>query len=130
METRRLRLIGIPLAINVILSWMVLPIAIPPFAGYSLRELVDVALWQGIGTVGWPIAILGWLLSSPFGQEAHRLGALLLTLIYPGMLILLLRALTARVLRRCELALLHILVAFSFALVWQQVLTGMDFMVG
>jgi hypothetical protein len=126
-----LRLIGIPLAINVILSWMVLPIAIPSFAGYSLRELVDVALWQGIGTVGWPLAILGWLLSSPFGQEAHRLGgSLLLTLMYPGMLILLLRALTARVLRRCELALLHMLVAFSFALVWQQILTGLDFMVG
>jgi hypothetical protein len=130
MERRRLLMVVIPLAINVLISWMVLPFAIPPFGGYSLRQLLDIALWQGIGTVGWPLVLLGWLLSLPFGQVTPRLGSLLLTLMYPAMLVLLVRALTTKILRRWELALLHILLALSFALLWYQVLAGYDFMVG
>jgi hypothetical protein len=118
------------LAINVLISWMVLPFAIPPFGGYSIRELLDKVRWQGIGTVGWPLALLGWLLPPIFGQVTPQLGSLLRTLMYPAMLVLLVRALTTKILRRWELALLHIILAFSFALLWYQVLSGYNFMVG
>ena len=55
------------------------------------------------------------------GQVTPRLGSLLLTLMYPAMLVLLVRALTTKVLRRWELALLHMILAFSFALLYTRV---------
>jgi len=130
MERKRLLIIVGPLAINIILSWMILPFAIPPFGGYSLRELFEVLLWQGIGTVGWPFAILGTFLSLPFVTDPPRWGDLLPTLMYPAMLVLLIRNLTAKALRLWELVLLHVFVTFSFAAIWYRILNGYDFMLG
>ena len=130
MDRRRLLIIGIPLAINILISWTILPFAFPPFGGYSVLELVEVLLWQGIGIVGWPLAVIGTLLSLPIGQDTSQLGDLLLILMYPAMLVLLVRVLAVKILRGWELALLHMLVAISFAAIWFQVLTGYDFMVG
>jgi hypothetical protein len=131
MKRRRLFIIGIPLALNFIISWTILPFVVPPFGGYPVPKLLDVILWQGIGTVGWPFAILGTLLSLPFGQYVPRLGDLLLTLMYPAMLVLLTHTLTAaEALRRWQLVLLHMLLTVSFAAVWYHVLNGYNFMVG
>jgi hypothetical protein len=130
MERKRILVVGKPLAVNLVVSWAILPFAIPPFGGYSLHELFEVILWQGICTVGWPFAALGVLLSLPFGLEVSHSWDFLLIMIYPAILVLLIRALFAKVVRILELLLLHFFVAFSFVAVWYRVLNGYDFMVG
>ena len=67
------------------------------------------------------------LLFEPASVDA---GALLLVLMYPAMLLLLLRVLTSAVPRRCQLIVLHLLLILSFAAVWYRVLNGYDFMLG
>lgn len=126
---RRTRLIAALLAANALISWIILPLAIPPYRGYSLAQLLEVLFWQGVGTVGWPFAILGGFLALLFGRGAPS-WPLLLTFLYPAMLFLLLRVMTTRQRRRVELFLLHLLVPVSFALIWHSVLNGFDFMVG
>ena len=130
MARGRLVIIGRVLAVNFLLSWVVLPFALPPFKGYSAADLVEVLLWQVFGTIGWPFAILGGLLSLVFAQARANPGSLLLTLIYPIMLLLFARAIFAKSPARWELYLLHVLLAFSFGAVWFNVLNGYDFMVG
>jgi hypothetical protein len=130
MKRRRLLAIGIPLAVNSLLSWTILPIAVPPFGGYSIAQLVEVLLWQGIGTVGWPLGLLGAFLSLIFKADAVRLGALLLMLVYPSMLLLFVLALISKTLHRWQLILLHLLLTFSFGAVWYHVLNGYGFMAG
>ena len=115
---------------NILISWTILPFAVPPFKGYSLVELLEVLLWQAIGTVGWPFGTLGALLSLPFGRGPANFAPLLLMLMYPAMLFLLVRVVAAKVLRRWELPLLHLLLTFSFAAIWYHVLNGYDFMLG
>jgi len=66
-----------------------LPLAIPPFRIYSFRELMEVLLWQGIGAVGWPLAILGGFANLTLQGKMPDLVVLLLVLIYPTMLLLL-----------------------------------------
>ena len=130
MKRRRLLAIGIPLAVNSLLSWTTLPIAVPPFGGYSIAQLVEILLWQGIGTVGWPLGLLGAFLSLIFKADAVSLGALLLMLVYPSMLLLLVLALISKTLHRWQLILLHLLLTFSFGAVWYHVLNGYGFMAG
>lgn len=130
MQRRRLYISGGSLAINVLLSWTILPFAIPPYQGYSAADLLEVLLWQGIATVGWPFAILGGLLSLIFTQGLANPGPLLLMLVYPAMLLLLTRAVFSKSLQRWELPLLHLLLAVSFAIIWYYVLNGYDFMPG
>jgi hypothetical protein len=130
MERRRLLIIGASLAANGLVSWTLLPLVIPPYHGYSLAQLLDVLFWQGIGTVGWPLAVIGAVLLLPFSQSAVDLESALLLLLYPAMLILLIRVLVAKALRRWELPLLHLLLTFSFAAVWFRVLNGYSFMAG
>jgi hypothetical protein len=130
MQTKRLLAIAVPLCINAILSWTILPFAIPPFQGYSFADLLEVLFWQAAGTVGWPFAIFGALLSLPFGRATVAFAPLLFTLTYPAMLFLLVRLVAAKALRRLELPLLHLLLTFSFVAIWYHVLNGYDFMVG
>jgi hypothetical protein len=130
MKRRRLLAIGIPLAVNSLLSWTILPIAVPPFGGYSIAQLVEVLLWQGIGTVGWPLGLLGAFLSLIFKADAVSLGALLLMLVYPSMLLLFVLALISKTLHRWQIILLHLLLTFSFGAVWYHVLNGYGFMAG
>lgn len=130
MEFRRQLIIGGSLSLNILLSWTILPFAIPPFQGYSMMELLEVLLWQAIGTVGWPLGILGAFLSLPLRYGAADPGPMLLMLIYPAILFLLIRVAVARGLRRWELPLLHVLLSLSFAAIWYRVLNGYDFMVG
>jgi len=97
MERRRLGIIGVSLATNVVVSWTILPFAIPPFGGYSCMQLLEVLLWQGIGIGGWPLAIPGALLFLLFGQKAVALTPLLLTLMYPALVLLLVRTVASKV---------------------------------
>jgi hypothetical protein len=46
------RTIGAAMAANLLLSWLILPLVIPPFRLYSLCQLIEVTLWQAMGTVG------------------------------------------------------------------------------
>ena len=130
MDHRRLLAIIASLGMTFLVCWTVLPLVIPPFRPYSLFQLMEVVLWQGIGTVGWPLAIFGALLCLLFEPASVDAGALLLVLMYPAMLLLLLRVLTSAVPRRCQLIVLHLLLILSFAAVWYRVLNGYDFMLG
>jgi hypothetical protein len=122
--------IGVSIVINLLLSWTILPLVIPPFGLYSLRDLIEVLLWQGIGMVGWPIALLGGFFSLLLQPKSTDLGSVLLLLNYPTMLFLLLFILISKRLKWWALILLHTLLTFSYAVIWHQVLNGYDFMRG
>jgi hypothetical protein len=130
MQRKRLLIIGGLLALNILVSWMVLPFALPPFQGYSLTQLGEVFLWQAMGAVGWPFVLVAGLLSIPLGGEARVLVSLLLVLTYPAMLVLLVRLAASKFPRRWELPLLHLLITLSFTAIWYPVLNGYAFMVG
>jgi hypothetical protein len=130
MDRRQLLLVVLSLALNGLISWTLLPLAMPPFGIYTCSELGDTLLWQGMGLVGWPLALLGMILSLPFGAHLPDVSTLLFVLAYPVMLALALRVLTARPFRLWPLLLLHLVLALSFAAVWWRVLNGYDFMVG
>jgi hypothetical protein len=124
------RLIGKALIVNFLLSWIILPLALPPWRGYSAPELFEVLLWQAMGAIGWPLSILGGLANSILGGNVPSLGTLLLVLIYPVMLFLLVIVLVSRRASSAGLVLLHILLTLSFAAVWIQVLNGVKFSMG
>ena len=118
------------LIVNFLLSWTILPLAIPPFRIYAFRELVEVLLWQGMGAVGWPLAILGGFASLILQGKVSDLVALLLVLIYPTMLLLFIFVLFSKHSKQWMLIELHTLITFSFAVIWYKVLNGYDFMIG
>lgn len=130
MQRQRILHISLSLAVNILLSWTLLPFVIPPFGCYSLFQLLEVLLWQGIGAVGWPLALLGIVLSVPFGAKLTSAYSLILMLMYPAIQFLLIHSAISRTPRRVELILMHLFVAFSFAVVWYYVLNGYDFMLG
>ena len=129
MKRQNILHISLSLVINIILSWTLLPFVIPPFEGYSLSRFLEVLLWQTISTVGWPFAVLGIVLSLPFGGKLSS-ASVLFILMYPIIQILLIRSMISKIPRRIELILLHLFVTFSFAVVWYYVLNGYDFMSG
>jgi hypothetical protein len=121
--------ISLSLAINILLSWSLLPFVIPPFEGYSLAKFLEVLLWQTICTVGWPFVFLGIVLSLPFGAKLSS-ASVLFILMYPIIQILLIRSMISKIPHRIELIILHLFVTSSFAVVWHYVLNGYDFMLG
>jgi hypothetical protein len=130
MKHQHLLHIIIPLVVNIILSWTLLPFVISPSSDYSFSALLEVLLWQSIGMVGWPLALLGIAVSLPFGAELTSVIPLLFVFLYPALQFLLIRSLISKTLRRVDLILLHLCVFFSFVIVWYSVLHGYDFMVG
>ncbi len=130
MDRKQLLMVGLSLVVNALASWVLLPLTMPPFRMYTTSELAETLLWQGMGAIGWPFALLGVVLSVPFGGHAPDLGSVLMILVYPGILLLAIRRFTARALRIGPLVLLHLLLALSFAAVWWRVLNGYEFMVG
>lgn len=124
------KLIVATLIVNFLLSWTILPLAVPPFRIYSFRELMDVLLWQGIAAVGWPLAILGGFVKLILQGRVFDLATLLLVLIYPTMLLLLIIVLFSKHSKWWVLIVPHMLLTLSFAAVWDQVLNGYDFMIG
>ena len=95
-----------------------------------MSELGETLLWQGMGAVAWPLVFLGVILSALSGGHVPDLGSVLLTLVYPGALVLTIGVLTSPRLRPWLLVLLHLAIALSFAAVWWRVLNGYAFMVG
>lgn len=128
--SQKLCRISIPLMVNILLSWTLLPIVIPPFSGYSFSALLEVLLWQSIAMVGWPIALLGMIVSFPFGKELTQGFPMLFVFLYPAILFYLIRSVISKTQHRLDLILLHFFVFFSFVIVWYCVLNGDDFMVG
>lgn len=126
----RWRRAAVSIAINGLFSWTLLPLALPPFRRYSLRELGEVLLWQGMGAVGWPLALIGGVANLLFQGRVAGLTPLLFVAIYPLMLLLLVVALASKRFGRWALIALHLLITFSFAAVWYRILNGYDFMVG
>jgi hypothetical protein len=126
----RTRAIVVSLVVNFLLSWTILPFVIPLYRTHSLQELVEVLLWQGMGFVGWPMALLGAFSSLLLKRELGGFAGLLLVIIYPGMLLLLVRLLIPRCRRWWEFILLHLVLTLSFGAVWHQVLNGYDFTAG
>ena len=118
---------GVSIVVTALLSWTLLPFVIPPFRMYSPLELIEVLFWQGVGLIGWPLALLGGFLSLLLQPQSTDLGTLLFILIYPAIWILLILVLRAK---RWALIGLCLLLILSFAAVWYQVLNGYDFMVG
>ena len=118
------------LIVNLLVSWTILPLAVPPFGFYSGLELMEVLLWQGIGAVGWPLALLGGCARLILQGNGAELLALLIVLSYPVMLLLLIFVLFSNRSKRWMLILLHMLLVFSFAAIWYQVRNGYDFMIG
>jgi hypothetical protein len=128
-ESRRM-VVVISIAINFLFSWLLLPFVIPPFRLYSMRELGEALLWQGMGAVGWPLGLVGGLANLLLHRKLADFGNLLLLSIYPIMLLLLILALFPKRPRCWALVLLHIFLAGSFAAIWHKVLNGYDFMKG
>jgi len=122
-------LIAATLTANIMLSWTLLPFVIPPFRAYSLSEFFEVLLWQCIGAVGWPFALLGLVLSLPFGARLNSANSLFM-LMYPAIQFRLVRSAISKTPRRWELILMHVFISLSFAAVWYYVLNGYNFMSG
>ncbi|MFZ5880515.1 MAG: hypothetical protein ACOY0R_14195 [Chloroflexota bacterium] len=130
MQRQRLIRPGLSLAVNILLSWTLLPFLLPPFQGYSLSQLFEVLLWQGMGMIGWPFALLGGLLSLAAGGSLSTAASLLFMLVYPLILGLVILIAISKKPRRIAFVLLHVCVALSFAVMWASVLNGYDFMTG
>lgn len=130
MQRQHLFHLGLSLVVNILLCCMLVPFVIPPFGGYSFSMLLEVLLWQSIGMVGWPIALLGMAVSIPFGGKLTSVAPFLFILLYPTIQFLLIRSVISKVLHRLDFILLHIFVIFSFVIVWYYALNGYDFMAG
>jgi hypothetical protein len=122
--------VGISLAINVLLSWTLWPFVLPPSRFYSLRELFEVLLWQGMGAVGWPLGLVGGLANCLLRHAGTDLVSLLLLSMYPAMILLLMLSLFPKRPKWWVVAMLHIVLTGSFAVTWYKVLNGYDFMRG
>jgi hypothetical protein len=106
-----------------------MPFVIQPFESYPYHKTFEVLLWQSICTIGWPFALLGMLLSFPFGAKPASASTFFI-LIYPIIQGLFFHIIVAKMQRRVELIILHSFVLLSFAVVWYYVLNGYDFMSG
>ncbi len=118
------------LGLNAMVSWLSLPFLLPNTRAAGLHDYGEVLLWQAIGLVGWPLALLGGFLSLVIGSSTAGWRPLLVVLMYPAML-----ALFAYILRTgtrgvTPVIVLHVLVTASFVAVWYGILNGFDFMVG
>jgi hypothetical protein len=122
------RSLGLSILINFLLSWTLLPLFVPPFRIYSLGELTEALLWQGMGFVGWPLALIGGVANLLLQGKLNGLSSLLLVTIYPIILLLLFLVLKSKRPKPWTLILLHMLITLSFAAVWYPVLNGYEFM--
>lgn len=130
MDRRRRLKILASLAVNSLASWCLLPLIIPPFRLYTLAELAETFYWQAVATIAWPIALLGLMVSAPFGARPSSWGSVLLLFLYPGMQGLFLSILVSKAPRLWRLLLLHLIVTLSWVAVWYAVLRGTEIMVG
>jgi hypothetical protein len=122
--------VAIGVGVNVLLSWGVLPLLLTSTRAATRGDFAEVAMWQTVGMVAWPLAILGGVLSLVFQQATTKLWPLLFVLVYPTMLFLFVYLLRSKRQAYWAVIALHLLITASFAAVWYRVLNGYDFMVG
>jgi hypothetical protein len=130
MQRNSLTHLSLSLAVNILLCCTLVPLVMPPFGGTSFSKLLEVLLWQAIGMVGWPFALLGLALSIPFGAKLTSVTSLLFILPYPAIQFLLIRCVFVKTPGRFDFIFLHILITLSFVVMWYFVLNGYDFMSG
>jgi hypothetical protein len=121
---------GLSIGVNIFICCTLLPLLIPPFNGFSLSDLKEVFFWQGSGFIGWPLALLGIVLSIPFGSGISGALPVISLLLYPAIQFLLIHQIFSKTSKHLLFILLHILITLSFIVVWYYVLNGYDFMVG
>jgi hypothetical protein len=83
-----------------------------------------------MGIVGWPLGLVGGLANLYLHHAGTDLANLLLLSMYPVMFLLLIFSLFPKCPKLWVLAVLHIFLAGSFAVVWYKILNGYDFMKG
>lgn len=130
MRRQQLSHLCLSLGGNILLGCTIVPLVITPFGAYYFSTLLEVLLWQCIGMVGWPFALLGMALSIPIGASLTSTASFLFILLYPAIQFLLVRSVISKAPRRLDIFLLHALLILSFISVWCCVLHGFDFMVG
>lgn len=126
----KLRVALISLALSLAFSCFILPLLVPPFVGTRIEELLEVLLWQVMGMVGWPLALLGVVLSLLVGGSSLQLGSTWPLFLYPGMLLLSVAMFLSKRFGGWTLILLHTTILISFIVLWTQVRSGYDFMIG
>lgn len=125
-----LKAIWISLALNVLLCCTLLPLALQPDQVFTLQDLLEVILWQGMALVGWPMAlVMGFvqLISQGIIMDTRSLLSLL---VYPTGLVLLALTIFLKRGKMISLILLHLLIILSFVVTWYSVRNGYDFMLG
>ena len=130
MNRNSIKIILLTIGNNILFSWLILPFLIPPFQAYKLRQLFEVALWQGISMIGWPVALVGLVASFLFKGGSSDPGSILIYLFYPVIFLLLIISLRANKLRWELLIPLNVLLTLTFLFLWIQVINGYEFMLG
>jgi hypothetical protein len=126
MQRQTLIRLGLSLTLNILLCSTLLPFVFSA----SLAGTLEVLLWQGMGAVGWPFALLGMVLNLLFGGKFPDLVPFLLILLFPAIEFLIVRIAISKSPRRLEFILLHVFVVTSFLGMGYYVFKGYDFMVG
>jgi hypothetical protein len=121
---------AVTLIVNLLLSSTLLPLVISPGRIYSIKELIEVILWQIIGIFVWPLSITGFLITLPFQGNLNNLDSFLLLLMYPILLLLFILVFIQKYPKLWAFVLMHIILILSFAVIWYQVINGYNFMNG
>ena len=125
-----LKTIWISLALNILLCCTLLPLALEPDQIFTLQDLLEVILWQGMALVGWPLAIVMGVLQFIRQGIFMDTRSFLSLMIYPAGLVLLALTIFLKQGKFFSLVILHLLIILSFVVTWYSVRSGYDFMLG
>jgi hypothetical protein len=125
-----INLFWIASAVNILFSFLVLPLLIQPDPPYTHLEFLETLLWQGLSLIAWPIALpLGVAIPLVSGSLPPLKEILSLSL-YPLIEFSLLLTLILKRYKWIPFLISHILFLTSMAITWKAVLRGYNFMVG
>ena len=125
-----LKTIWISLALNILLCCTLLPLALEPDQIFTLQDLLEVILWQGLALVGWPLAIVMGVLQFIRQGIFMDTRSFLSLMIYPVGLVLLALTIFLKRGKFFSLVIFHLLLILSFVVTWYSVRSGYDFMLG
>jgi len=125
-----LQLIWISLAINLLFCCTILPLTLQSGSFFSVSQLLETLLWQGLGLIAWPITLIMAFVSPLFSGNLPQLSDLLILFLYPLIEISLVMVLVLKNKKWIPLISAHIMVLISFTITWMAVFTGYNFMVG
>jgi hypothetical protein len=121
---------ALSLLLTGLISWVLLPVILFGLSNTEPIQYLEVLFWQFVALLGWPFAVMGFIIILISGQGNPQLQTLALISMYPIMIALLLHVFIAKRVRRWEPVLLHLLIVLSFAAVWVQVHKGVEIMLG